>query len=408
MSRSLHQLTARGVESARTPGRYADGGGLYLRVTPAGTRSWVFRAVVCGRQAEVGLGQATHVSLAGARAKAAAIRNGLGDGLSLRAAAGKDRPAAVALEAPVTFGAFAEEYIASVEAGWRNPVHRQQWRQTLRDHAASLSNLPVRDVSTDDVETVLRPIWLTKAETAKRLRGRIERILDAAKAKGLRSRDSTNPAAWRGHLAVLLPSQKEVARTHHAALPWEEAPAFWRQLYDRPALAARCLQFVILTAARSGEALGATWAEMDFSTAVWNVPKERMKARKAHAVPLSGAATALLVALRPPAHQPEDRVFAVAGIPRSNMAMAMLLRRMGRGDLTTHGFRSTFRDWAGDQTEFPRDLIELALAHGIKDKAEAAYRHRTAIERRRELMEAWAAYLGANEGLDNTPSPRRH
>lgn len=398
MSRTLHQLTARGVEAAKTPGRFADGGGLYLRVTPAGTRSWVFRAVVGGRQAEVGLGQATHLSLAGARAKAAVIRNGLGEGLSLRAAAGKDQPAAVPQEAPVTFGAFAEEYIASVEDGWRNPIHREQWRQSLRDHASLLSSLPVRDVSTDHVEAVLRPIWLTKAETAKRVRGRIERILDAAKAKGLRSRDSSNPAAWRGHLAVLLPSQREVARSHHAALPWEEAPAFWRQLCAREAVAARCLQFVILTAARSGEALGATWAEIDFSTAVWNIPKERMKARKAHVVPLSCAAVALLSALRPSAPQPEGRVFAVAGVPRSNMAMAMLLRRMGRSDLTTHGFRSTFRDWAGDQTEFPRDLIELALAHGIKDKAEAAYRRRTAIERRRELMEAWATYLIGGEG----------
>ena len=276
-------------------------------------------------------------------------------------------------------------------------MHRQQWRQSLRDHAAFLTDKPIPEVTTADVEAVLRPIWLTKAETAKRLRGRIEKVLDAAKAKGLRARDSTNPAAWRGHLAVLLPSQKDVPRNNHAALPWEEAAAFWAQLRAREALAARCLEFVILTAARSGEALGATWGEIDLEARTWTVPKVRMKARREHVVPLSEAAVSLLKALRPTKVAPDQRVFAIAGVARSNMAMAMLLRRMGRGDLTTHGFRSTFRDWAGDETEYASELIELALAHGIKDKAEAAYRRRTAIGRRRELMEAWAAYLGAND-----------
>jgi integrase len=406
MASSLHRLTAREVEATKTPGRLADGGGLYLRITAAGTRTWAFRSLAGGKQDEVSLGLASGLTLAAARQRAAAIRQRMADGESLRQAAGKgvaskncgvDHPPPE--PAMITFAAYAEAYIASVEAGWRNPIHRQQWRQTLRDHAASLSDKAIDAISTDDVLAVLRPIWFTKAETAKRLRGRIEKVLDAAKANGLRAKDSTNPAAWRGHLAVLLPSQKDVPRSNHAALPWEEAPAFWALLRTREALSARCLEFIILTAARSGEALGATWQEIDLNAKLWTVPETRMKARKEHEVPLSDAAVAILTALRPSDAAPNNRVFAVAGVARSNMAIAMLLRRMGRNDLTTHGFRSTFRDWAGDKTEYASELIEHALAHGIKDKAQAAYRRRTARERRRGLMEDWAAYLGANDGL---------
>ena len=403
MASSLHRLTARQVETTKKPGRLADGGGLYLRITAAGTRTWVFRTTNSGKQEELALGLFSVVSLAAARQRAASIRQRLADGQSLRLAADKDggaslSSAGLASPAPVTFGAFAEAYIVSVEDGWKNAVHRQQWRQSLRDHAAALSKKPVHEIDTADVQAVLSPIWLTKAETAKRLRGRIEKVLDAAKVQGLRSQDSANPAAWKGHLAVLLPSQKNVRRGHHAALPWEEAPSFWAQLRAREALAARCLEFVILTAARSGEALGAVWGEINLDTAIWLVPGQRMKGGKAHSVPLSAAAVELLGRLRSVESAPDQRVFAVGGVARSNMAMAMLLRRMGRGDLTTHGFRSTFRDWCGDDTDFPRELIEHALAHGIPNKVEASYRCRTAIERRRELMEAWARYLGAYDG----------
>jgi integrase len=293
----------------------------------------------------------------------------------------------------VTFGSFADDYIASVEGGWRNAVHRTQWRNSLRDHAGSLRDLPIGEVSTEHVLDVLNPIWLTKAETASRVRGRIEKILAAAKARGLRSRDSANPATWRGHLDVLLPRQSKLARGHHAALPWQDAPAFMAALRTRSALAARCLEFTILTAARSGEALVATWGEIDAKAKIWTVPAERMKAGVQHVVPLSDAALAVIEALRPENPGGGDRVFAIAGAARSNMAMAMLLRRMGRTDVTVHGFRSTFRDWAGDGTNFPRELIEQALAHTIQNKAERAYRRGTAIERRRELMEAWATYL---------------
>ena len=246
---------------------------------------------------------------------------------------------------------------------------------------------------------MLQPIWLTKAETAKRVRGRIEKILDAAKAHGHRPLDSMNPAAWQGHLALLLPAPSKLARGHHPALPYADAPAFMAELRHRPALAARCLEFVIMTVARSGEALGATWGEFDLDKRLWTVPAARMKAGEEHVVPLSGAAVALLNRLRPDAPTANERVFAVGGVARSNMAIAMLLRRMKRANVTTPGFRSTFRDWAGDATDYPRELIEQALAHTIQNKAERAYRRGTAVERRREIMQAWAVYLGVESEL---------
>lgn len=392
MARTLNKLTARQVATIRDTGRHADGGGLYLRVTSAGGRSWVFMTAAAGRRQEIGLGAAKALPLAAARELAASMRQAVATGRDPRQLL---QPLATATPAVPAFGAFAEEFIASVEAGWKNPVHRQQWRHSLRDHASALNNVPVDQVGTERVLAVLRPIWLTKAETAGRVRGRIERILDAAKARGLRPVDAMNPATLRGHLALLLPRQSGMARGHHPALPYAEAPTFMAALRDRSALAARCLEFLILTAARSGEALGAQWAEMDLSRRLWTVPAVRMKAKQEHVVPLSGPAIAVLEALMPAADLPTGRVFAVAGASRSNMAMAMLLRRMGRGDITVHGFRSTFRDWAGDETSYPRELIEQALAHTISNKAERAYRRGTAIERRRELMEQWADYLAA-------------
>lgn len=391
MARVLNRLTARQVATLKEPGRHADGGGLYLRITAAGARAWVFMAVTDGKRAEVGLGPASSVPLATARRLAAEMRESVAGGNDPRAVL---HPAKEAEAPPVpTFGAFAETHIASVEGGWRNPVHRQQWRNSLRDYASLLRDKPILDIATDDVLAVLQPIWLSKSETAKRVRGRIEKILDAAKARGLRPSDAMNPAAWRGHLALLLPSTSKLARGHHAALPWPEAPAFMAALRDRPAMAARCLEFVILTTARSGEALGATWGEIDLSAKLWKVPADRMKAGAEHVVPLSEAAVSLLEKLRPENPAAADPVFAVGGATRSNMAMAMLLRRMGRDDITTHGFRSTFRDWAGDATNFPRELIEQALAHTIQNKAERAYRRATAIERRRELMAAWTDFI---------------
>ncbi|QYE35247.1 integrase arm-type DNA-binding domain-containing protein [Polymorphobacter sp. PAMC 29334] len=391
MARALNRLTVRQVSAAKDPGRHSDGGGLYLRVTPGGARAWVFMTATAGKRVEIGLGPASSVPLATARRLSAQMREAV--------ATGSDPRAVIAPATPLgpveitTFGKFAEDYIASVEAGWRNAVHRQQWRQSLKDHARGLTDLPIGDISTDDVLAVLQPIWLTKAETAKRVRGRIEKTLDAAKARGLRSRESMNPAVWRGHLALLLPMQSKLARGHHPALPWSEAPEFVAALRQRRAVAARCLEFVILTAARSGEALGATWSEIDTKAQLWTIPAGRMKAGVEHVVPLSSAAVALLTLVNPSQTSLHSPVFAVGGVARSNMAMAMLLRRMGHGNITTHGFRSTFRDWAGDATAFPREIVEQALAHTIQNQAERAYRRGTAVERRRELMEAWAEFI---------------
>lgn len=390
LSRALNRLTARKVASLKIPGRHADGGGLYLRITPKGARSWVFMTASDGKRAEIGLGAEAAVSLAAARKVSADMREAV--------ALGHDPRAIVAqkLEAdeptPLTFGVFAETYIASVEGGWRNEIHRQQWRNSLRDHAGTLKNRLIADIGTEDVLAVLQPIWLNKSETASRVRGRIEKILAAAKARGLRPIDASNPALWKGHLEVLLPKQPKLVRGHHAALQWREAPTFMTDLRKRPALAARALEFTILTAARSGETLSATWGEIDFDQKLWTIPGHRMKAAVQHVVPLSDAAMSVLGELKPDEPQPQDLIFAVGGAARSNMAMAMLLRRMGR-TVTTLGMCSTFRDWAGDATEFPRDLIEQALAHTISDKAERAYRRGTAIERRRTVMQRWAEYL---------------
>jgi integrase len=253
----------------------------------------------------------------------------------------------------------------------------------------------VDELTTDDVLAVLNPIWLKIPETASRVRGRIERILDAAKARGYLPRDYANPARLKGHLDHLLPRQPSMTRGHHKALPYKDAPSFMAQLRTRKALAARCLEFTILTAARSGEALGATWGEIDFQDRLWTVPADRMKAGAEHTVPLSDSAIALLKSLLPREMNPESRIFAINGASRSNMAMAMLLRRMDY-DITTHGFRSTFRDWAGDRTNHPREVIEAALAHTIQNKAEKAYRRGTAVERRRLLMQEWDEYLATS------------
>jgi integrase len=389
MARTLNRLTARQVVTFKEPNRYADGGGLYLRVTEAGARSWVFMAARAGKRVEIGLGAASRVSLAAARQIAGKMRDAIALGHEPRSVL---KQASDKVAVP-TFSDFSETYISSIEEGWKNDVHRQQWRSSLRDHAGPIADVPIDQVDTERVLAVLNPIWLTKGETARRVRGRIERILDAAKARGLRPRDSMNPATWRGHLALLLPAQAKMARGHHAALPYSDAPAFMALLKRRDAMSARCLEFVILTAARSGEALGATWKEIDLERKLWTIPAARMKAGAEHQVPLPDAAIALLKSIAPKKPTPSAKVFDVGGTMRSNMAMSMLLRRMDYGHITTHGFRSTFRDWAGDATNYPREIIEQALAHTIQNKAERAYRRGTALERRRELMEAWAAFL---------------
>lgn len=398
MARAINILSVRKVAALSGVGRHSDGGGLYLRITPAGAKCWVFMTAAGGKRTEIGLGSATAVTLATARGLAAEMREATALGRNPRQVLERLKP--VQVQAVPSFAVFSEDYIASVESGWKNASQAQQWRNSLRDHASNLADKQIDAISTQEVLECLQPIWLKIPETAGRVRGRIERVLDAAKARGYIERDSANPARLRGHLDLLLPKLPSLSRGHHAALPFKDMPKFLAELRQRPALAARCLEFTILTAARSGEALGATWHEIDIEGQVWRVPASRMKAAAEHVVPLSDVALHLLQQLRPRNPRDQDLVFAVAGSRRSNMAMSMLLRRMGYGHVTTHGFRSSFRDWAGDCTNHPREVIEGALAHTIQNKAERAYRRGTAVERRRSLMQDWCGYLKATPPAD--------
>ena len=392
------RLNVRQLPSLTEPGIYADGGGLYLRVrksqrrqgetsTPP-TRSWLYICMVNGRRREVGLGSILDVSLAKARDLASDTRTAFRQG---RDPIEERRQEKNEVGAQITFGEFADALIDDIENGFRNEKHRKQWRSTLKMHASSLTNKVIGEINTNDILEVLKPIWLELPETASRVRGRIERILDAAKAKG--HRDGENPARWRGHLDLLLPRRPKATKAHHAALPFGEIADFMDDLRRREALAARALEFTILTAARSGETFGAIWAEIDLDQALWTVPADRMKAGAEHQVPLSPNVVSLLRKLRPKKTKPEDLVFqSAAGAKLSNMSMAMLLRRMDRSSITVHGFRSTFRDWAGETTKFAREDVEMALAHAIESKTERAYRRGRALEKRRKLMSAWARH----------------
>ncbi len=390
----------RQLASLRKPGVYADGGGLYLRVRPLGTRSWIFVCMIKGKRRAMGLGSLLDVPLAKAREKASHARTAFLEGrdpIAERAAARQPEMATV------KFGAFSEKLIDNIEEGFRNEKHRKQWRSTLKTHAASLLEKPIGEIDTDAVVEVLKPVWLTKPETASRVRGRIERVLDAAKAKGHRTGE--NPARWRGHLDLLLPRRPKTSTGHHAALAFAEIADFMRDLVTRPALAARALKFTILTAARSGETLGMTWGEVDLDQSLWTVPADRMKGGLEHQVPLTARSIAILRGLRPRKVDPAEFVFQnTAGKKLSNMSMAMLLRHMGRGDITVHGFRSTFRDWAGGTTDFSREVIEMALAHAIESKSERAHRRGRSLQKRRKLMNVWATYCAPAPKPIQSPS----
>jgi integrase len=386
----MGKLTARKVETAK-PGKYGDGSGLQLAVAPTGAKKWVLRFLWQGKAREMGLGSFPEVSLAEAREKALAGRRFARGGVDPIAERRKDRGIP-------TFGELADEIADQLAEGFRNEKHKAQWRMTLTVYAEPLRAKPVDKIETTDLLAVLRPIWQEKPETASRLRGRIERVLNAAKAKGYRSGE--NPAAWRGHLDNLLPKQQKLARGHHAAMPYADVPAFVARLRERQAVAALALEFAILTAARSGEVLGARWPETDLDAKVWTIPPERMKAAREHRVPLSDRALGILNQMKE--SRTGDYIFpgSVSGRPLSVMAMDMVLRRIGES-VTVHGFRSSFRDWAGNETHFPRELAEHALAHVIGDKAEQAYRRSDALARRRELMDAWARFcdVGAGENV---------
>src|SRR6478672_3735242 len=382
MARAIHRLTARRVETLSKHGRHADGGDLYLSISPNGGRRWVFLYRWHGKPTEIGFGSARDVTLARARELATGGRIRLAQGVNPKDAR---KPAAGA-----TFGECADRLVEAMRPSWRNEKHASQWQMTLGNYAFSIRRLPVADVSVDAVLEVLKPIWGSKPETASRLRGRIEKVLDAAKAQGLRFGE--NPARWRGHLDHLLPKPSKLTRGHHAAMPYADVPAFMSDLKAREAVAARALEFTILTATRSGEVLGARWEEIDLDRGVWTVPPQRMKGGRELRVPLSGRALEILRAM----HEVRSGEFVFPGQrankPLSHMAMEMMLRRMKIEGATVHGFRSAFRDWAGNETGYPRELIETALAHVIGDKAEQAYRRSDALEKRRNLMDAWANY----------------
>lgn len=393
MGRQVSRLTAVKVNALKKKGLYPDGGGLYLQVSGNGAKSWIFRYKASGRARDMGLGPLSAISLAAARDLAAVYRRqrlaGL-DPIEVR----KDQRAQQKLDAAkaTTFDQASEAYIAAHSGGWRNPKHRSQWTNTLQTYASPvIGGISVQSVDTDLVLKVLEPIWQSKTETASRVRGRIEAILDWAKARGMRTGE--NPARWRGHLQNLLPKRSRVQQVrHHPALPYTEIPDFLALVTQREDIASSALVFSVLTAARTGEVLGARWDEIDMKAAVWTVPASRMKGAREHRVPLSSEALAVLSKLA------RERIneFVFPGLkrgrPLSNMSLLMLLRNLKRSDITVHGFRSTFRDWAAERTNFPREIAEAALAHAVKDKVEAAYQRGDLLEKRREVMSAWAQH----------------
>jgi integrase len=392
LARKINRLSARGLPGLAEPGRYADGNGLYLSISENGGRRWVFLYRRHGKHREMGLGSARSVSLADARELASGARQALARGLD---------PIEARQEAKgsLSFEECAKGYIADNRAGWSNAKHADQWTNTLKQYVyPTIGHLPASEVATSHVTKILNSIWTEKTETASRVRSRIEAVLDWAKVKGYRHGE--NPARWRGHLDQILPKRSKVQRVeHHPALPFGELPAFVKRLRGMPGTAPRALEFTILTIARTNETLGATIPEIDIGAAVWSVPNERMKGRRDHRVPLPARAIEILedVGIR----EGDNRKAPVfCGMrseePLNHDAMLVVLDRMNMGHVTVHGFRSTFRDWAGETTHFPNEVVEMALAHTIPNKSEAAYRRGDLFEKRRELMNAWAEYCGVD------------
>lgn len=396
--RAPGQLSALKVSRTRDPGLYADGGGLYLQVTNAEARSWIFRFMLNGRARSMGLGSLHTLTLAEAREKATECRKLCLDGIDPIEAREKAR-ATARLDAAntITFDACSEAYIEAHRMGWRNAKHANQWRNTLATYASPVFGaLPVQAVDTGLVMRVIEPIWGGKTETATRVRGRIESVLDWAATRGYRQGE--NPARWRGHLQNLLPKRSKVKRVeHHAALPFREISEFVGRLRAQSGTSPLALEFTILTAARTGEVIGATWDEIDLAERTWTVPAGRMKGGREHRVPLCDRAVEILEGFKVLG---DRHVFpgGKRGRSLSNMAMLELLKRMNRPDLTVHGFRSTFRDWAAETTHFPNEMVEMALAHIIENRVEAAYRRGDLFQKRCELMDAWALIVGGAHG----------
>lgn len=394
-ARRANKLNDRWCRGVAVPGLYADGGNLYLQVTPAGSRSWVFRYRYGGRTRDMGLGPLHTVGLADARAQARQWRRCLLDGLDPIEERDKERQSrALAAAKALSFRACSDAYITAMGPSWRNDKHRAQWETTLRRYADPvMGELPVAEIDTPIVLRVLEPHWSRVPETASRLRGRIEKVLDWARARGYRQGE--NPARWRGHLDQLLPRRSKIAPVrHYRALPFQDMREFCRALRTQPGPAARAFEFLILTAARTAEVLRASWSEIDLEGALWTVPAARMKSARDHRVPLSPAAVQLLQAQR--AETFTQWVFPSLrrDAPLSSMALLMALRRMGRPDITAHGFRSTFRDWSAETTDYAREVAEAALAHAVGDKVEAAYRRGDLFGKRRALMADWSRHCG--------------
>jgi integrase len=394
--RETEKLTPIRVKNTAKPGLYGDGGGLYLNVGPTGGKSWIFRYMLDGKAHEMGLGPYPTFGLKDARERAAAARRLRHDGVDPLGARQAERQARrLTAASAITFKACADKYIAAHRAGWRNAKHAAQWESSLLAYVyPTIGALPVGAINTGHVTRVLEPIWTDKAETASRARGRIESVLDYAKVHGWRAGE--NPARWKGHLQNVLPARARVARVeHHAALPWGEIGAFMADLDRQEGGPALALRFAILTAARTGEVIGAPWSEIDMQTAIWTVPAERMKGGREHRVPLSDAALAVLHDAAELRQDPGPAALVFPGThvgrPMASTVLFRLLRRMGRDDLTVHGLRSSFRDWAAE-TGQPSDVAEAALAHTLGSKVQAAYQRGDLLERRRKLMGAWAAF----------------
>lgn len=387
MPRVYQRLTARKVATLAEPGFYADGGGLYLRIGPSGSKAWIYRFRHGGRRYDMGLGPVRLISLAQAREAALAAAT---DRLHGRNPMAEREAAKAQDQACPTFWAFAQEYIKEQTPGWRNPKHAQQWHNTLLTYAVPfIGGKRIDLIDTDDMLAVLRPIWASKTETASRVRGRVEKVLGAATVKKLRTGE--NPARWRGHLDLLLPKPTDVSKVaHFSALAVSDIPKFMAELRAASGAAARALEFTILTAARTGMVVGASPNEIDMDTSTWEVPAERMKSARPHLAPLPARAMALLDGRMDwPLLFPSSGDFTAM----SENTMPAVLKRMGYGHVTVHGFRSTFKTWA-DEAGYPDDLSEAALAHVVNDKSKAAYKRGTMLERRREMMAAWAAFCG--------------
>lgn len=389
---AIHKLNARKVETAG-PGKYEDGGGLRLVVSPSGAKKWVVRFTIHGKRREMGLGSVGTVSLAKARKIALLYLQQAQEGID-PIDARKVEP-----EEIPSFTSCAARYIRAHRRGWKNAKHARQWVSTLKTYARPVLGVKkVDSITTEDIQKILKPIWTDKTETAKRLQGRLENILDYAAAH--KYRDPINPARWRGHLDKLLPRPSRLKKpTHHPAMPYEAVPRFMAELKANESHSAKALMFLILTATRTSEVLNAQWSEIDLKVGVWTIPSHRMKAGREHRVPLSTKAIEILNSITKVKGNPYVFTGARDGRPLSNMALLQLMRGMdygvngNRGDYVPHGFRSSFRDWSGEVSNFPRDVAEMALAHEIENKVEAAYRRGDLFDKRRKMMQEWADYL---------------